>query len=356
MWHYTRDGATQGPVAHAGMCELFARGELPLDTEVWHEGLSASVPAAQVEDFRFIWGKGFVAPAATPPPIPPAAVTPARPSLETRRRLRDDDEDQRDPSQVRPWVRYWARSLDNSLVSLAAVLVVGPLPFLMIAAAFTGALVVIPLQLWMFGTTIGKAVLGVTVEREDGDRPTISQAFGREWLCLLKGLGLGVPVVSLITLVVGYSKLVSEGTTSWDRAAGLVVRHQPTGFLRWAGYWVVSGAVSVAVFLGSSGVSLADVRSQGAIAALASLSPRRAPAAPTPSVAITRTDPPATEPTTRPVAKKPKGKPKLLTLPSDKSGGKLAIKPAAPTTRPARRLDRPAPSVVFKPDPAQESN
>jgi uncharacterized RDD family membrane protein YckC len=364
MWHFTRDGAMVGPVAHEKMCELFARSELPLETEVWHDGLSASVPAAQVEDFRQIWGKSFARPEATPPPLPAApasqerpglspAAAPPRPSPNRRPRVVDDEEDRRDAPQVRPWVRYWARTLDNSIFALAVLFAVGPFPLIVFAAAFVGMLVGTPLQLWMFGTTIGKAILGVSVEREDGTRPTFGQAFGRESMCLLKGMGLCLPLVSLITLSVGYSRLVADGTTSWDTAAGLVVRHRPTGFLRWMGYWLVSAAVAVPVFLGTSGMSMADARSQRMMQALASFSPRRAEA--TPSVSITRTDVADPEPTTRPVAVKKKGKPKLLTLPSDKTSAKSVVKPAPPTTRPVRRLDRPAPSVIFKPDPAPES-
>src|SRR3954452_24101883 len=105
MWHFTRDGAMVGPVAHEKMCELFARSELPLETDVWHEGLSASVPAGQGEDFRQIWGKGFARPAATPPPLPAASAPQDRPapSPNNRPRIRDDDDERPDVPQVRPW-------------------------------------------------------------------------------------------------------------------------------------------------------------------------------------------------------------------------------------------------------------
>ena len=84
-------------------------------------------------------------------------------------------------------------------------------------------------------------------------------------------MGLCLPVVSLITCSVGYSRLVADGTTSWDTAAGLVVRHSPLGFLRWTGYWMVSLAVAVTTFISTSGVSMADARSQRLMQALASL-------------------------------------------------------------------------------------
>jgi hypothetical protein len=368
MWLYTRDGAEHGPVSHAALCELFAGAALPLETRVWHEGLSASVPASEVEDFRFIWGKGFVKLATTPPPLPAGpgaqerhtlshAVAAPAPTARTKRpRIVDDEDAPGSAPQVRPWVRWLARGFDNSVVGCGLLLAAGPLPvvYALLAGAALGALVFNPLQLWMFGTTIGKAILGVSVEREDGARPSIGQAFGREWLCLLKGLGLCLPVVSFITGIVGYSKLVAEGTTSWDAASGLVVRHRAVGLLRAVGYLAASCALTFATFTTAVLKTVADARSQGVMTILASLGPR--PAEATPSVSIMRTDATTTAPTTRPAAVKKKGKPKLLTLPSDKGGWKPEVKSTAPTTRPVRRLDRPAPSVIFKPAPAQEPN
>jgi hypothetical protein len=267
----------------------------------------------------------------------------------------DDEDAPASVPQVRPWVRWLARGFDNSVVASGLLLAAGPFPYVyaLLAGTALAALVSNPLQLWMFGTTIGKTILGVSVEREDGTRPTIGQAFGREWLCLLKGLGLCVPVVSFFAGIVCYSSLVAEGTTSWDAASALVVRHRAVGCLRAVGYIAASCALTFATFTTSVLKTVADARTQGVMTMLGSLGPR--PAVATPSVSIMRTDVTAPAPTTRPAAVRKKGRPKLLTLPSDQSGAKSVVKPVAPTTRPARRLDRPAPGVIFKPDPAPGS-
>jgi uncharacterized RDD family membrane protein YckC len=312
------------------------------------------VAASTIDDFRGIWGKGFgprAASAATPPPVPPGSTAPAR----RTRRILDDDEMPEpgrlrdhaggDAPQVRPWVRFWARGLDNSLLVLAAVLVfstLGPFNLMSFAALCIGALFAYPFQLWIFGTTIGKAIFGISVETPEGMRPSYAQASARELGVYLKGLALGVPLVSLFTLIASYKRLTSDGTTSWDRAGGLVVRHQRVGVLRW-GAWLV-------VYVGITGWTFALANP----ARMAQLNALAHPKSSMASISVTRTDPePSTPPFTAP---KPRHKPKLLTLPSsDKPTSQPAIKPKRPATRPAKPQNRPPPSVVFKPEPTPEN-
>lgn len=90
-------------------------------------------------------------------------------------------------------------------------------PMLVILLAFTG--------------TPGKWLCGIKVVRiADGKRPTLREACLRELLVWSRGLGLGVPLVSLGTQLLAYSDLESEGTSAWDRKLGLRVEMAPLGF------------------------------------------------------------------------------------------------------------------------------
>ena len=45
----------------------------------------------------------------------------------------------------------------------------------------------------------------------------------------MRGLGLGVPIVSLATLMTGYKTLTESGVASWDRDKPWVVTYRPDG-------------------------------------------------------------------------------------------------------------------------------
>ena len=51
----------------------------------------------------------------------------------------------------------------------------------------------------------------------------------RDIAVYLRGLGLAIPLVSLFTLWIAYSKLKETGSTSWDTDKNCVVWHRPSG-------------------------------------------------------------------------------------------------------------------------------
>jgi len=234
--------------------------------------------------------------------VAPPSDVPRRGDLRVRPQLSGDiDGHVRKPDerwygpQVRPWVRSWARGLDNSLVMLVAYAVyfaTGPwgwkwslfvLPYVALPVA---ALSVYPFQLVLFGRTIGKAYYGIKVLNEDGKTPTLRQAIRREWRVLVDGLGIGlaaiplglilaalarlnqpdlrnrdeaivgsfvlfwlaigIMVIPLFTHFTAYRRLMQDGATSWDRTCDLIVRHRPAT-LRIIASFIPSTAVAVAV-------------------------------------------------------------------------------------------------------------
>jgi hypothetical protein len=260
-------------------------------------------------------------------------------------------------SQVRPWVRYFARGIDNGLILALGHLVYVPTDswgkvFYYYVALPVAAFTLYPLQLVLFGRTIGKAYFGVSVENEQGRRPTLRQAVAREWGVLVDGMGVGLFIVPLLliyaawwrlsrddmkttdvaiallvplfflavgivvvpafTMFAGYRRLKADGVTSWDRPLGLVVRHRPA-------------KIRVAIF------TMANiVLAVGMAAAAKRSNPPQFPPGRQPPPAmgpVVVAPPPAPEPVAgeRAVAKKSRGKPKVLTLES-----------APPGSRPAR--------------------
>lgn len=148
-------------------------------------------------------------------------------------------------SQVRPWVRYWARNIDYILFSLVAGFI------LTIIAPSSSSLVVedgleiflnmLLLFIWVFveasllstwGTTPGKWLLRTTLRDSAGSKLTFSRALDRSFSVWWRGMGIGFPIVTLITLIVAYGKLTEEGITTWDQEGGFVVSHKKIGTLR----------------------------------------------------------------------------------------------------------------------------
>jgi len=98
------------------------------------------------------------------------------------------------------------------------------------------------LLLSTIGTTPGKWLFKIRLIPPSGDRPNYSTALSRSFKVWWRGLGIGFPLVSLITLIIAYEKLTKNGTTTWDKDDGFSVAHDRIGPLR-----VI---VAVAFFIG----------------------------------------------------------------------------------------------------------
>lgn len=141
--------------------------------------------------------------------------------------------------QVRPWVRYWARMLDICLFGLVGGVVMGIFApqalskqgsdqLFGIALLFVWAFVE-PFMVATFGTTPGKWLLKVRLTLAAGSAVSYSHALSRSITVWWRGLGIGFPIVSLITLIIAYGQLTRNGVTSWDKEGGFVVAHEKIG-------------------------------------------------------------------------------------------------------------------------------
>lgn len=249
-WKYRAGDQETGPVATEELCRMFSSGQLPLQTQVWSEAIGKWVAAGTIPGFRQL---------APVPAQPVQAQIAGEPGVALDYCTPDNDFD----SRPHPWIRFFARGLDATVVMMT-LSVVGmlvfrghyPVPTLVVYAVMAVISVFVEsFMLSAWGTTPGKAFLGVRVETGSGTKPTFSEALSRSFLVWLIGQGLYLPIVSLVTEIVAYCKLKEEGQSVWDRKTGLRVRHKPCGagrvvggiFLAW-GYAVLLG-VGSAIFI-----------------------------------------------------------------------------------------------------------
>jgi uncharacterized RDD family membrane protein YckC len=80
------------------------------------------------------------------------------------------------------------------------------------------------------GTTVGKAIFGIRVRKPDRSGLGFAGSFAREFKVWVFGLGFGVPILTLIAMIVGFNKLKSEGQSSWDKGHYLVMYRQAGSF------------------------------------------------------------------------------------------------------------------------------
>ncbi len=142
--------------------------------------------------------------------------------------------------QIRPWVRYWARLIDLFLFNLLSSFVLGILypsalkinSMLVTIILMFVYVFVEPIMLTSWGTTLGKALLRVKIRKSNGSKPTYAEALVRSVSVWVRGLGLGIPLVILITLIIEYKKLIKNGITTWDRGGDFNVSHGHIGPIR----------------------------------------------------------------------------------------------------------------------------
>jgi uncharacterized RDD family membrane protein YckC len=79
------------------------------------------------------------------------------------------------------------------------------------------------------GGSVGKWFFGIRVLDAAGQTIGIGRALRRESSVWVRGLGFGIPIITLITLIVAFKHLTKSGTTSWDQETGMVIVHRSHG-------------------------------------------------------------------------------------------------------------------------------
>jgi hypothetical protein len=249
-WFFLKGTREVGPFTREQIQSLFLSSSINEDTFPWRPGYPDWAPLSAFEEF------GAVPPRSTPlaagqrhapsdqgeGPAPQWEPTNAVPnSIVT---------DQWIDESPHPWRRYFARAVDNFFWAMLIVLILGiavavydPQMAEKMDGLFEGPggrvadliatliICLIPnaIMIGLTGGNLGKGLFGICVlDRED--RPIgLWLSFKRECRVLVFGLGLGIPIVSLVTLIIAYQKLKKDGLTSWDQAMNLKVVHRKPG-------------------------------------------------------------------------------------------------------------------------------
>jgi len=86
------------------------------------------------------------------------------------------------------------------------------------------------LSTWGFTPT--RALMGVHIRNADGSKLSYRRALERSWRVALQGMGLGIPLVTLITNVAAYNYLRDSKASTWDETLNIDVRHRRWSVLR----------------------------------------------------------------------------------------------------------------------------
>lgn len=245
-WYYEKNGEPIGPLSESELLDKIGLGEINKETLVWMESMTDWSVASEVEQLREMFPP-------TPPPLPRKnkvletptfqipflANLPSVDKLESKESKKTMHNGFDSNSQIRPWVRYIARILDYSFFSLFIGFIFGILyPEIAEINEIVFGLIIIfiwvflePIFLSTFATTPGKFILKTKVLDSSKKNLTYNSALKRSFNVWFSGMGIGIPLISLITMVVAYTKLKESGKTSWDEDGGFIVEHKKVGIL-----------------------------------------------------------------------------------------------------------------------------
>lgn len=210
-YHVGKKGQTEGPLAEGEVASRLADGRLGPDDLVWAEGWDDWIPLRD-SDFSNVDGD------------PPAH------------------------NGAHPWRRYLARMADINLFTLSfgiAAGVVFPEQTAQIPDIVLGVLslaCMIPVEALLLhhrGATPGKWLLGIRVADIDSRKLELLPCFRRALGVFVSGCGLGIPIVSLFTLLSSYQTLGKNERVSWDRSSGSYLRFRPIGRFSLAMAWIL---------------------------------------------------------------------------------------------------------------------
>lgn len=165
---------------------------------------------------------------------------------------------------VAPWRRYGARMLDTIIHGISGVMVLayawysfapitadkffnfletpggalGNVVVTSLLAAIVGGIVV-----GATGTSLGKSIFGIKIVNPSFQAIGIGNGLKRESRVWFSGLGLGIPIITLFTMVYAYKKLHRTGTTSWDARQNIVLYRPSSSFQS------VMNALGIGIFI-----------------------------------------------------------------------------------------------------------
>lgn len=220
VWFYKIGEEKAGPISHEELQKKLENGEINPTTKIWTEEFKDWLPISEVEHFNM-------------------TTLDETPTITIEKKVDYSRETDQDDVRSRPWVRFWARMIDYSLFIFIIGFVVGYFHLsLGSLGSFSG---MIAIFLWTFvetfllatwGATPGKWMLKVSVRDENHHKLSFSESLNRSFSVWWLGMGAGIPIVSLITMIVAAIKLKNSGMTTWDRRGENKVFHGNVGLIR----------------------------------------------------------------------------------------------------------------------------
>ncbi len=251
-WFVAVSSECKGPFTEGQLQAMITQGSVSRSSLVWCIGMSTWAPASSTAlNVLFDLPPPLpVSESAIEPPIDtldvsPVAAVPAE--IAVKLSTRPDTappsvaiSESEWSSTPRPWMRYFARSLDVGFGGVA----LGEAAGWIIPRELYGNVVLIniaavilmaaaePFFLSAWGWTPGKILFCVRVRNAGGGLMSFSDGYRRSWAVAVRGMGLGIPVISLFTLIGSYNRLTTLGITTWDEIGQFTVTHKDLGFMR----------------------------------------------------------------------------------------------------------------------------
>ncbi len=234
-WYYSETGDhSTGPISLEDLGRILGSKTNSENFLVWSPGMSDWTKAGNLADLKRYFQQH------TPPPLrvsPTDAIATVPVKSATQ-------------SSLHPWRRYFARILDTYVFILIFFVFLGiAFPELFAddpkhpssrANEYLYSLIGVAAYaifetfcLNIFGRTFGKFLYGIRVTPKTGNQITFLVALKRSLAVWVRGFGLGIPIVALITASVAYSTLKRDKQTTWDRDFNLVVLHRDPSIFKW---------------------------------------------------------------------------------------------------------------------------
>lgn len=138
-----------------------------------------------------------------------------------------------------PWNRYWARTIDIIIFGFVVGIILIPFPNLLGDSEYLSGMIILLAYVFvestlliMFGTTLGKWLLRIKIRKADNSDINFLEALKRSFLVYLAGLGMGIPILSFLTLISSYNQLKKDKITAWDRKGKFTITHGKIGVVR----------------------------------------------------------------------------------------------------------------------------
>jgi RDD family/GYF domain 2 len=287
LWYYAGpNNQPLGPVPREQLLSMIGAGQMGPVTLVWRNGMAAWAAASSQPELAAAFSGPPVMPPVMPQPARPAAqpypqyapqagaAYGAAPSAAAMAPASVGDPEAL--TTVHPWRRFFAKALDSVLFTIVAAFAFAQtgLGFEMSVGFEYQAgntdwirqtvLSIVNLALFSIydaslvaamGTSPFRWLYGIHVLKQDGTKPDFGTSLMRSFKRMVFGFGLGIPLVSLITVIIQYFQLKNNGISSWDRSSGTVSRHYRIG----GGKVVALVLIWLALLAGLAFISLAII-------------------------------------------------------------------------------------------------